>query len=130
MLHRALFGSLERFFAILLEYYKGSFPLWLAPCQVIILPISEDQTNYAKKIEKLFRKGDLRVKIDLRDQSLNKKIREAELEKIPYIIILGKKEEREEKISVRRKGKGNIGKEDIEGFIQRLKKEVEEKVIF
>ncbi len=127
MIHRALLGSLERFFGVLIEYYKGSFPLWLSPVQVSILPITDKQISYSKDIEKSLREAEIRVKSDLRSESINKKIREAELEKIPYLLILGKREEEKETLSVRKKGEGQIGEMTLPTLLSRLKKEIEEK---
>ena len=127
MIHRALLGSLERFFGVLIEYYKGSFPLWLSPVQVSILPITDKQISYSKDIEKSLREAEIRVKSDLRSESINKKIREAELEKIPYLLILGKREEEKETLSVRKKREGQIGEMTLPTLLSRLKKEIEEK---
>ncbi|MEO0236225.1 MAG: threonine--tRNA ligase, partial [candidate division WOR-3 bacterium] len=110
LVHRALFGSMERFFATLLEYYGGNFPLWISPIQIAVLPISEDNVPYAEEIyKKLLEKG-YRVKVDKSNEKLGAKIRNAEIEKIPYMVILGKKEIEENLLSVRKHGAGDLGK--------------------
>ncbi|WP_185865157.1 threonine--tRNA ligase [Blattabacterium cuenoti] len=110
MIHRAPFGSLERIIAIMIEHTKGNFPLWMVPDQVVILPISDKYIIYAKKILNLMLNNDIRVFIDNRNEKINKRIRDSENKKIPYMIILGEKEEREKSISLRCHGIGHIGK--------------------
>jgi len=122
MIHRALLGSLERFFGLLIEYYAGDFPLWLAPIQIVILPIKDSNLNYSKQIyERL--KNDFRLEIWLPDETLAKRILNAEKEKICYMIIIGDKEEKENTISVRKHKEGDLGNMKLEQFIERLKKE-------
>ena len=101
MIHRALLGSIERFFGILIEHYAGNFPLWLSPVQAIVVPISQKNDDYAKKVCSILKKNDIRVNCDLRDERMNAKIRDASEKKIPYTIIVGDKEEKEETVSVR-----------------------------
>jgi len=123
MIHRALLGSLERFFGLLIEYYAGDFPLWLAPIQIVILPIKDSNLNYSKQIyERL--KNDFRLEIWLPDETLAKRILNAEKEKICYMIIIGDKEEKENTISVRKHKEGDLGNMKLEQFIERLKKEL------
>ena len=118
IIHRALMGSLERFFGILIEHYGGSFPLWLAPVQGIVMAITDNQGDYAKKVrEQLIDKG-IRSELDLRNEKIGFKIREAELQKIPFMIIVGDKEVEQGKISVREKGKGDLGQMSIEEFLE------------
>ncbi len=128
MLHRVILGSLERFMGALIEHFAGAMPLWLAPVQCAIIPVSEKALEYAKQIEFLLAAADVRVKLDARNERLQKKIRDAEVEKIPYMIILGEKEAAERSLSIRSKAEGDLGEKGIEEFIQMLKKEIEEKV--
>ncbi|MCM8819584.1 MAG: threonine--tRNA ligase [Candidatus Omnitrophica bacterium] len=127
MIHRVILGSLERFIATLIEHYKGRFPLWLSPTQVIILTISYEVVDYALEVKENLEKENFRTKIDTKDQTIQKKIREAELLKIPYIVIVGKKEKELRNISVRKSGVKNLGTMDLKNFMNLLKEEVEEK---
>ena len=123
MIHRAPFGSMERFIAILLENTTGDFPLWLAPEQFIILPISEKYTEYAEKVLQLLEINDICGTIDKRNEKTGKKIRDAEINKLPFMLIVGENEEKEQTISVRRRGKGDLGTMSIEEFMQYFKNE-------
>ena len=123
-------GSIDRFMAYIIEEYKGRFPLWLSPTQVKILPISDEQLEYAKTIEKELLKNKIRVKVDSRAEKIGYKIREAELERIPYMLILGKKEVEEKVLSIRRRGNKENEVMDLERFVTKLLKEIEEKEIF
>ena len=124
------FGSIDRFMAYIIEEYKGRFPLWLSPTQVKILPISDEQLEYAKTIEKELLKNNIRVKVDSRSEKIGYKIREAELERVPYMLILGKKEVEEKVLSIRRRGNKENEVMDLERFVTKLLKEIEEKEIF
>ena len=124
------FGSIDRFMAYIIEEYKGRFPLWLSPTQVKILPISDEQLEYAKIIEKELLKNKIRVKVDSRSEKIGYKIREAELERVPYMLILGKKEVEEKVLSIRRRGNTENEVMDLERFVTKLLKEIEEKEIF
>ena len=124
------FGSIDRFMAYIIEEYKGRFPLWLSPTQVKILPISDEQLEYAKTIEKELLKNKIRVKVDSRAEKIGYKIREAELERVPYMLILGKKEVEEKELSIRRRGNKENDVMDLDGFVTKLLKEIEEKEIF
>lgn len=124
------FGSIDRFMAYIIEEYKGRFPLWLSPTQVKILSISDEQLEYAKTIEKELLKNKIRVKVDSRAEKIGYKIREAELERVPYILILGKKEVEEKVLSIRRRGNKENEVMDLERFVTKLLKEIEEKEIF
>ncbi len=128
MIHRAPFGSMERFIAILLEHTGGNFPLWLATEQVIILPISEKYQKYAEKVLQLLENSDIRTLIDERAEKIGKKIRDAEVNKIPYMIIIGENEEKEGMISVRKHGTGDLGSYNTLEFIKILKEEIENTV--
>ena len=124
------FGSIDRFMAYIIEEYKGRFPLWLSPTQVKILPISDEQLEYAKTIEKELLKNKIRVKVDSRAEKIGYKIREAELERVPYMLILGKKEAEEGIVSIRRRGNKENEVMSLEEFVTKLLKEIEEKEIF
>lgn len=130
MIHRAPFGSMERFVAVLLEHTGGKFPLWLTPDQVAILPISEKYNEYAKKVSLFLNNYDIRTLIDDRNEKIGKKIRDNELKKIPFMLIVGEKEEADEKVAVRRQGegdKGTLGLEEFAKFLtEEVKKEIEE----
>jgi threonyl-tRNA synthetase len=120
MIHRALIGSMERFIGVLIEHHKGDFPFWLAPIQIVVLPIKKDNEKYAEKIYNELKK-DFRTKIYYADETLSKRILMAEEEKIPFIIIVGKKEEEEGKVSIREHKKGEIGSKKLETFIKELR---------
>ncbi len=128
MIHRAPFGSMERFIAILLEHTGGNFPLWLATEQVIILPISEKYQKYAENVLKLLENSDIRSLIDDRAEKIGKKIRDAETEKIPYMLIVGENEEKEMNVSVRKHRSGDVGTLTISEFISMIQKEIENTV--
>jgi threonyl-tRNA synthetase len=117
MVHRALFGSIERFFGVLIEHYAGAFPLWLAPVQVGLVPISERHAAYAAKVEKELKAAGLRVEVDGRNEKMNAKIRDLANQKIPYILVFGDKEESAEAVSVRVRGKGDQGSMPLADFI-------------
>jgi len=125
MIHRAPFGSMERFVAVLIEHTAGKFPLWLAPDQVIILPISEKYNDYAKKVLNFLNNSDIRTLIDDRNEKIGKKIRDNELKKIPYLLIVGEKEETSGTVSIRRQGKGNLGSMKTNEFVRFLKEKIE-----
>lgn len=124
MIHRAPFGSLERFVAVLIEHCAGNFPLWLAPEQFIILPVSEKYEEYAKKLLESLNNSDIRGLIDLRDEKVGRKIRDAEIKKIPYMLVIGEKEVESGELSVRKHGVGDIGTMSIEAFSEQLTKEI------
>ncbi|MFD2865272.1 threonine--tRNA ligase [Mucilaginibacter antarcticus] len=124
MIHRAPFGSLERFVAVLIEHCAGNFPLWLSPEQFIILPISEKYEEYAKKLSDELKNSDICGLIDFRDEKIGRKIRDAEVKKIPYMLIVGEKEAEENKVSVRRHGQGDLGSMSIEEFKIQIIKEI------
>ena len=128
MVHRAIYGALERFAAIIIEHFAGAFPLWLSHKQVIILPISDKHLDYARSIEQILKEINIRVEVDERAESVNAKIRDAELEKIPYMIIVGDKEVSENKISIRARKKGNLGIMLLPDFALQLVKEITEKI--
>ena len=128
MIHRAPFGSLERFVAVLLEHTGGRLPLWLTPDQVMVLPVSEKFADYAKKVCDLMNNSDIRASIDDRNETIGKRIRENELKRMPYIVIVGEKEMTESTVSVRRQGGQDEGTMPLENFIDRINKEVAEQL--
>jgi threonyl-tRNA synthetase len=124
IIHRAPLGTHERFIGFLLEHYAGKFPLWLAPVQVKVLPISDKFLPYAQSISEKLKKSDIRVEVDDRNEKIGKKIRDTELMKVPYMLVVGEKEMNEGKAAVRRQGKGDVGKFDIEELIEKMKIEI------
>ena len=124
MIHRAPFGSMERFVAVLIEHTAGNFPLWLTPEQVIILPISEKYQNYSEKVLEVLNNADIRAQIDNRNEKAGKKIRDAEMKKIPYMLVVGEREEAEGTVSVRKHGAGDLGSQSIEAFITFINEEI------
>ena len=125
MIHRAPFGSMERFIAILIEHTGGNFPLWLTPEQVILLPISEKYENYTKKVLHLLENSEIRALADNRNEKVGRKIRDAELNKIPYMLIIGENEEKDGTVSVRKHGEGDLGTFSIEEFAEIVQKEID-----
>ena len=125
MVHRALYGSIERFFGVLIEHYGGAFPLWLAPVQVGLVPISERHHAYAKKVEAELKAAGLRVETDDRNEKMNGKIRDFANQKTPYILVFGDKEEAAGSVSVRTRGKGDQGSVPLADFIAKAKALVE-----
>jgi threonyl-tRNA synthetase len=124
MIHRAPFGSMERFVAVLLEHTAGNFPLWLTPDQAIILPISEKYQDYAKKVLTLLNNSEIRALVDDRNEKAGKKIRDAELMKVPYMLVVGEREEADGTVSVRKHGQGDLGPRKIEDFITFIQDEI------
>lgn len=124
MIHRAPFGSLERFVAVLIEHCAGQFPLWLAPEQFIVLPVSEKYEESAKKLLESLNNSDLRGLIDLRDEKVGRKIRDAEVKKLPYMLIFGDKEEETGTVSVRKHGEGDLGSMTVKEFEELIIKEI------
>ena len=130
MIHRVVFGSIERFFGILTEHFAGAFPAWLAPVQARVMPISDRTADYAKKIAADMEKAGIRVETDLRSEKIGYKIREAQLQKIPYMLVVGDKEAEENTVSVRQRGKGDQGAIPVADFIAMAKKEIDEKNVW
>ncbi|MDR2084254.1 MAG: threonine--tRNA ligase [Bacteroidales bacterium] len=128
MIHRAPFGSMERFVAVLIEHCAGNFPLWLTPDQMIILPISEKYNDYAEEVRKNLRANDVRGSVDGRAEKTGRKIRDAEMKKIPYILLVGEKESQDGTVSVRRHGEGEMGVLSIKEFINHINLEIEKEL--
>ncbi|MDD3522542.1 MAG: threonine--tRNA ligase, partial [Bacteroidales bacterium] len=126
MIHRAPFGSMERFVAVLLEHTGGKFPLWLAPQQVVVLPLSEKYNDFAKKVCDFLNNCELRASLDDRNETVGKRIRENELKRIPYLLVVGEKEEAAGTVSVRRQGEGDKGTMKPEAFADLLRQEINE----
>ncbi len=129
MIHRALFGSFERFIGILTEHFAGAFPTWLSPVQVKILPITDKQLDYAKQVKSILMENDIRVELDDRQEKIGYKIREAQVEKIPYMLIVGDKEIEASAVGVRNRKEGDIGQMPITEFVKLIKEEIENKKI-
>ena len=128
MIHRAPFGSMERFVAVLLEHTAGRFPLWLAPDQAVVLPISEKFNDYAYEVAKQLNAADVRAIVDDRNEKIGKKIRDNELRRIPYLLIVGEKEKENGEVSVRKQGEGDQGSVKIATFAQNLTDEVNQMI--
>ncbi len=127
IIHRAPLGTHERFIGFLLEHYAGKFPLWLSPVQVKVLPISDKFLDYAKSVAQKLKKADIRAEVDDRQEKIGKKIRDTELLKVPYMLIVGEKEMNEESVSVRRQGKGDLGSKTVAEFLKEAVTEIEER---
>ena len=128
MIHRAPFGSLERFVAILLEHSGGNFPLWLSPTQVNLLIVSEKHEKYAQKVLNLLENNEIRASLDNRNETIGKKIREAEISKVPFMLILGEKETKMENVSVRKHREGDLGMMDLKSFVRLIKEEISKNI--
>jgi threonyl-tRNA synthetase len=125
MIHRAPFGSMERFVAVLIEHCGGDFPLWLSSEQFIVLPVSEKFNDYAQKVSEFLNNSDIRGLVDERNEKVGKKIRDAELNKFPFMLIVGDKESEQNTVSVRQRGKGDLGELTLTGFAEIVNKEIE-----
>jgi threonyl-tRNA synthetase len=124
MIHRAPFGSMERFVAVLIEHTAGHFPLWLTPDQVIVLPISEKFNDYAQKVNAYLNANDVRSTVDERNEKIGRKIRDNEMKRIPYMLVVGEKEQAEGTVSVRKQGQGDQGSMKFEDFAKKINEEV------
>ena len=129
MIHRVCFGSIERFIGILIEHFAGQFPTWLAPVQVKVLPISEKFVDYAKSVETALDKAGIRVETDNRAEKIGYKIREARNERIPYIIVVGEKDQEAKKVSLRSRKNGEEGQFDLADVIARIQEEIKTKAL-
>jgi len=124
MIHRVVLGSMERFIGALIEHYAGAFPLWLSPVQVEILPIADRHLDYAKQIKAELRRNSIRTKIDDRREKIGLKIRDAEMQKTPYMLVIGDKDIESGVVSVRARGKGDLGPQKLDKFISERKEEI------
>jgi threonyl-tRNA synthetase len=129
MIHRALLGSLERFFGVLIEHYAGAFPFWLSPIQMWIIPISSKHEKYAAKIGEELKELGFRIEVKNENETVSKKIRNGEIQKIPYLLVVGDKEMKTKSVSVRERGKGDIGKMNLKKFISKLEKIYKKSII-
>src|SRR5690606_1249704 len=127
VIHRAPFGSLERFIGVLIEHFAGEFPVWLAPVQAVVLPVSEKFVEYSAKVLAELKDAGIRTEFDDRNEKIGYRIREWELQKVPYMIILGEKEQTAGNISVRRHKKGDLGSLSLSDFITKIKEEIKTK---
>lgn len=130
ILHRAIMGSFDRFFAFLVEQYAGAFPLWLAPVQVRLLPLGEKHISYAQKLAVALKEKNIQVEVDDSDETIGKKIREGEIQKIPYLFVVGDKEKDSGQVAVRQRGQGDLGTVDFDKAVEKLENEIEKKIIF
>jgi threonyl-tRNA synthetase len=128
MLHRAILGSSERFMMVLIEHFAGNFPTWLNPVQVKVLPITEKHLEYAKSVVEKLKKAGIRVELDDRNERLQAKIRDAQMEKVSYMFIIGDREAEAKAVAVRKRDGKDLGSQNLEEFIKMLKKEIEEKI--
>ncbi|MDP3682555.1 MAG: His/Gly/Thr/Pro-type tRNA ligase C-terminal domain-containing protein, partial [Ignavibacteria bacterium] len=128
VIHRAPFGSLERFIGVLIEHFAGDFPLWLAPYQTVVVPISQNYVHYASEITKILKERGIRTELDERSEKVGYKIRDWETQKVPYMIIVGEKEEQQKVISVRKHKQGDLGTFQIENFLTQLEEEIKNKI--
>ncbi|HEX5980785.1 MAG TPA: His/Gly/Thr/Pro-type tRNA ligase C-terminal domain-containing protein, partial [Thermoleophilaceae bacterium] len=127
MIHRALMGSFERFIGILIEHYAGEFPLWLAPVHATVLPIADRHIDYARATAGRLREAGLRVEVDERSESIKKKIREAEVLKVPFMLVVGDQEQESGAVAVRRHREGDLGAEPLDEFSRRVADEIAER---
>ncbi|HOK00779.1 MAG TPA: threonine--tRNA ligase [Candidatus Pacearchaeota archaeon] len=128
MIHRALLGSLERFIGVLIEYYAGDFPLWISPLQTLVIPVGSKHRKYAKEINKKLRENNIRSEANIENETVSKKIREGEIQKIPYILVVGDKEMKNNSVRIRQRKKGDIGEMKLSKFLEKIKKEIDKKL--
>jgi threonyl-tRNA synthetase len=129
MIHRALFGSMERFFGVLIEHYAGAFPLWLAPVQVAVLPITDRVNEYAEEVARELRSAGLRVEANLRSEKVGAKIRDAQLQKIPFMLVLGDREMEQKAVAVRERSRGDIGVMTLSDFKEMTRRLIETRAL-
>ncbi len=129
MVHRALYGSIERFFGILIEHYAGAFPVWLAPVQTVVLPITDKQNEYAQQVQSRLEAAGIRAELDTRSEKVNFKIREAQLQKIPYMLVVGGREAEAGQVSVRNRKHGDQGVKSVDDFLTSIKQLIESKAV-
>src|SRR3989338_5483903 len=127
MLHAAIMGSIERFLSVIIEHFAGAFPVWLSPVQATVLPITEKQNKWAESVQEKLKEAGIRTEVNLDSETLGKKIRQAELQKVPYVLVVGEKEVKAKAVAVRQRGKGDVGQIKIEEFIEKITKEIESK---
>jgi threonyl-tRNA synthetase len=126
VLHRAMYGSMERFIGILIEHYAGAFPVWLTPIQARLMNISEVHIPYAQEVKEKLQQAGIRVELDARNEKIGYKIREAQVQKIPYMLVIGEKEMEDGTLSVRRRGVGDEGAMNVDEFVEKIRAEISE----
>ena len=124
MVHRALFGSVERFFGILVEHYAGAFPVWLAPVQTTVLPITDKQSPYANEVAEKLKAAGIRVTVDDRSEKINLKIRDAQMQKVPYMLVIGGREAEAGQVAVRHRKRADLGVTTLEEFLKTITAEI------
>jgi threonyl-tRNA synthetase len=129
MLHRALLGSLERFLGVLIEHYGGAFPIWLAPIQVVLIPIAERHQEYAQQVQRKVLDSGIRVELDDRNEKMGYKIREAQTQKIPYMLVIGDKEAQTGQVSVRNRFQGDEGAQSLDSFLEKIRGSIEARAV-
>jgi threonyl-tRNA synthetase len=129
MIHRALFGSMERFFGVLIEHFAGAFPMWLAPVQVAVLPITDRINEYARSVAAELRRHGIRVETNLRGEKIGAKIRDAQLQKVPFMLVLGDREMEQNQVAVRDRSRGDLGVESLADFISKARNLIETRAI-
>jgi threonyl-tRNA synthetase len=129
MIHRALFGSMERFFGVLIEHYGGAFPFWLAPVQVTVLPITDRVNEYAEEVARELREMGIRVESNLRSEKIGAKIRDAQLQKVPFMLVLGDREMEQKQVAVRERAKGDVGAMSLADFKEMARKLIEARAL-
>jgi len=129
VIHRVIYGSMERLIALLIEHYGGAFPTWLAPTQVAIIPVTDRSHEYGRQIYDRLKGEGLRVTLDQRNEKVGYKIREAQVNKIPYMLIVGDREVESGQVAVRHRGEGDLGADDLSNLVEKINKEIEEKII-
>ena len=128
MIHRAILGSFERFIAVLIEHFGGAFPVWLSPVQVAVMPISDHHFEYGRKVQEALRAAGIRSELDERNEKIGYKIRDWEVHKVPYMLVLGDKEQQANAVAVRKHKEGDLGSKELERFITEIKQEITEKL--
>ena len=129
MVHRALYGSIERFFGILIEHYAGAFPVWLAPVQAAVLPITDRQTEYARGVQRQLEAAGIRATVDERSEKVNLKIREAQMQKIPFMLVVGDREQQNGQVAVRNRKHGDLGAKPLAEFMAEIRLLIESKAV-
>ncbi len=129
MIHRTVLGSMERFVGGLIEHYAGAFPTWLAPVQAKVMTITDDQIPFGKKVEETLREAGLRVQSDFRNEKIGKKIREAQLEKVPYMLVIGAREAESGQVALRVRGEGDTGAQNLEEVVQKIRSDADSRAL-
>jgi threonyl-tRNA synthetase len=128
MVHRALLGSMERFFGVLIEHYAGAFPVWLAPVQAILIPIADRHGEYASQVARKLKASGLRVEVDDRNERMNAKIRDAQMQKIPYMLVVGDKEMEQNSVALRLRSGDNPGPMPLDSFLEKAGRDIQDRI--